>query len=70
MVLSVPQHNDSHINGSGALAHRRMSVTSLYMCNNSEIISVLGRCNGAADCLDGSDEIGCDDTTGKLKFKL
>ena len=36
-----------------------MKSTSLYVCNNSETISVLGRCNGVPDCSDATDEIDC-----------
>ena len=37
---------------------------SYFVCRNLEVISFLGRCNGEFDCLDGSDENNCTNTTG------
>ena len=33
-----------------------------FLCDNEEVISVLGRCDGNRDCADLSDETGCDAT--------
>ena len=41
-----------------------------FLCDNNEVISVLGRCDGNEDCADQSDEAGCDVTTsGIQEFK-
>ena len=34
-----------------------------FLCDNDEVISVLGRCDGNIDCADQSDETGCDATS-------
>ena len=64
-MIPDPQPNTLSTGDPSLLAHPRMTATSLYVCNNSEIISVLGRCNGEADCLDASDEKGCLAVSGK-----
>ena len=37
-----------------------------FLCENDEVISVLGRCDGNRDCTDQSDETGCDDTSSGM----
>ena len=44
--------------------------TSVYLCRNHEMISLLGRCDGRFDCFDASDEEGCPDTTGSTRVIL
>ena len=42
-----------------------LNSRSLFVCDNNEVISVLGRCNTVYDCKDASDEVDCPNTTGK-----
>ena len=49
------------VNNSRKLSKYFLDV---FVCRNSEIISLLGRCNNVSDCLDDSDEENCTDTTG------
>ena len=37
-----------------------------FLCDSGEIISMLGRCNYITDCLDGIDELDCEERTGKV----
>ena len=38
--------------------------SSIFVCDNGEMISLLGKCNNISDCLDASDEINCPETAG------
>ena len=37
---------------------------SMFLCDNGEIISLLGQCDGNPDCGDFSDERNCTNSTG------
>ena len=39
--------------------------SNYYRCGNGETISILGRCNGVADCFSGEDEMNCTSDIGK-----
>ena len=40
---------------------------AMFVCDNGEIISLLGRCDNNQDCDDGTDERNCPDTTGTIE---
>ncbi|RWS28770.1 G-protein coupled receptor GRL101-like protein, partial [Leptotrombidium deliense] len=49
---------------------RRLAVKERYfICNNSEVISIIERCAGDVHCRDGSDENGCPDRASKKCMK-
>ena len=39
-----------------------------FLCGSGEIISVLGRCDHARDCLDNSDEFDCEETGERRQY--
>ena len=41
---------------------------SVFHCNNTELINMLGHCDKHADCADSTDEMDCPDTTGNITF--
>ena len=57
--MKVPQDESSE-----GQSFDRLERSSYFLCQSGETINLLGLCNGVDDCLDGSDEIGCINTTG------
>ena len=42
---------------------------SMFSCDDGEIISLLGRCDGLPDCKDVSDEKNCTNSTGSYSCR-
>ena len=41
-------------------------LLDVYRCSESEVISLLGSCDGVTDCFDHSDEENCTGITGTI----
>ena len=59
--MKVPQDESSQ-----GQSFDQLERSSYFLCQSEETINLLGLCNGVEDCLDGSDEIGCTNTTGNV----
>ena len=62
LILGAPS------NPSALLQPAIWMSTSVFLCRNQEVISLLGRCDNRYDCFDSSDEEDCPDTTGSTIF--
>lgn len=61
MFLENQQYKPS-VDTSASLEYIEQS--SIFVCDNGEMISLLGKCNNISECLDASDEINCPESEG------